>query len=207
MPEPCSPLTDHYVPGCQPPDNRDPSVQLGEITGDDRIQIACWRGRDGDLRALLANTLGVEPPGAGQFSSADGIEVLAVAPDRYWCLGARGDARLATLATAISDDVGCVTQLGHSHVRVRIQGAAARRVLAQEVAIDLEPSAFPTGSAARTVLHHVPVTLQCIAADSATFDLHVPCTFAVSTWTYLLELARPFGYEVLAAFSHGPARP
>ena len=199
MPEIQSPFAHRYEPGRHPA-GAEPRLSIRELVGWDLVQVAAWRGRFEALGERVGRALGVSPPEApGRCAAADGIELLSVAPLRWWCIAPIGDPRLAALAEAVEADTGCVTQLGHSHVRARIQGPATRRLLAQEVAIDLDPERFPAGTIARTAFHHVPAMIQCIDADAdnPTFDLYLTRTFAESTWEYLLDLAEAHGYEIL----------
>jgi len=199
MPEMHSPFAHRYEIGRHPAD-AEPGLALRELVGWDLVQVAAWRGRLDALRERVQHALGCGPPDApSHWAGSDGVEVLGVAPLRYWCIAPPGDPRLAALVDGIDDAVGCATQLGHSHVRVRVRGRAARRLLAQEIAIDLDPEAFPADAIARTAFHHVPALLQCIDPDAGapTFDLYLTRTFAASTWEYLLDLAEAHGYEIL----------
>ncbi len=199
MPEIHSPFAHRYEPGRHPAE-AEPCLSIRELVGWDLVQVAAWRGRVDALAERVGRALGVSPPQApGRCAAADGIELLSVAPLRWWCIAPLGDARLAAVSDAVDADAGCVTRLGHSHVRARISGPATRRLLAQEVAIDLDPDPFPAGTIARTSFHHVPAMLQCIdaAAEIPTFDLYLTRTFAESTWEYLLDLAEAHGYEIL----------
>lgn len=197
MPEIRSPLAARYAVGGQPAD-AEPGVTLREIVAWDLVQAACWRGRDARLHAAVTESLGSAPPaGPCRCAGDGGIEVMTVAPQRLWCLAPVGDPRLATLAGALAADTGCITPLGHSHVRVRLSGPAARRLLAREIAIDLAPAAFPAGRIARTSMHHVPVLLQCLdAGGTGVFDLYLPRTYAGSAWEYLLDLAGAYGCAI-----------
>ena len=197
MPEIRSALSELYTPGRRPA-ACEPALLFTEIVGWDLLQVAAWPGHAGLLRQTLADELGMEPPaGPNRRVAGDGLELLTVAPDRFWCLGPERDSRLARLP-AIDPRNGCATRLGHSHTRVRIEGPATRRLLAQEIAIDLADSAFATDTLARTSLHHVPVLLLCVddAADAPAFDLLLPRSFAASTWTYLLDLAVAVNHEI-----------
>lgn len=199
MPEIRSALESGYVPGRYPP-HAEPGVTLCELTGWDLVQVAAWRGCVDGLCSAVEQALGAPPPaGPNRCARADGVEILTTAPGRLWCVAPTGDKRLGALDTVVADDTGCVTHLGHSHARVRVAGSAVRRLLAQELALDLSAAAFGEDGIARTSLHHVPVVLQCIdaAAEAATFDLYLPRTFAGSTWEYLLDLATPYGYEIV----------
>ena len=197
MPEFRSALAALYAPGRRPA-GCEPAVRFTEIVGWDLLQAAAWSGRGDALRQTLADQLGVDPPATpNRRVAADGIELLTVAPDRLWCLGPEPDSRLAGLP-AIDPRTGCVTRLGHSHARVRIEGPGTRRLLAQEIAIDLSAPAFAADTLARTSLHHVPVVLLCIdaATDAPVFDLFLPRSFAASTFAYLLDLAAAVDHEV-----------
>ncbi len=205
MPDIRSPLAQHYPLGRHGAAGGEPTVQLREVVGWDIVQAACWRGQEEALEAALSDTLGLPPPAPGYFTANDATEIIAAAPQRYWCIAPAGDARLAQLDGAITDATGCLTQLGHSHIRIRLQGPGVRRLLAREIAADLAADAFPVNRAARTMFHQVPVMLQCRTADPGTFDLYLPHTYAAGTWRYLLDLAAPFGYEVLEGLGYTEA--
>jgi sarcosine oxidase subunit gamma len=199
MPEPRSVFGSRYTPGRHGAAAGEPGVTLRELTGWDLLQAAAWRGRYDALRARLEEALAMSvPEGPGRCARDGDIELIAAAPLRLWCIAPAGSRRLAALREAIDEETGCVTELGHSHVRVRMQGPSVRDLLMQEIAIDLDPSVTDAGCVMRTGFHHVPVTLQCIDADAhaPTFDLYIPTTFASSTWEYLLDLATAYGYEV-----------
>lgn len=203
MPDIRSPLANRYTIG-RYPDNRQPGVTFREIIGHDLRQVACWRGCRAALAETVERTLGFAPPEApNRHHEANGIELMTVAPDHLWCIAERGDPRVGELIASLDPETGCTTELGHSQIRLRIRGPATRRLLAQEIALDLAPTAFPSGTIARTAMHHVPVLLYCIAAeDDGLFDLFLPHTFAASAWDYLLDLARTHGYAIEAAAGH-----
>lgn len=203
MPDIRSPLAARYIVGHYPAD-REPGVTFRELVGHDLRQIACWRGRAAALADTVERTLGVAPPDApNRHREANGIELMTVAPNRLWCIARRGDERLDELNAALDPDTGCTTELGHSQIRLRIHGPATRRLLAQEIALDLAPDAFPAGAIAPTAFHHVPVLLYCVAAEGdGVFDLFLPHTFAASAWDYLLDLASAHGYAIKAPTGH-----
>lgn len=204
MPDPRSVLGDRYVPGRA--EDGEPGVTLCELTGWDLLQAAAWRGGYDTLRGRVEEALGMAAPdGPGRCATDGDIELITAAPLRLWCIGPSGSDRLARLAATVDEDTGCVTELGHSHARVRLSGPCARDLLMQEIAIDLDPRHTDAGRVMRTGFHHVPVTLQCIDADAhaPTFDLYLPTTFASSTWEYLLDLASAYGYEIRERAGYG----
>lgn len=200
MPDIRSPLAARYSVGRYPADG-EPGVTFRELIGHDLRQIACWRGRSAAFAGTVERALGVAPPDApNRHTEANGVELMTIAPNRLWCIAERGDPRLDELANSLDPEIGCTTELGHSQIRLRIRGPATRHLLAREIALDLAPAASPTGTIARTAMHHVPVLLYCVAAEGdGVFDLFLPHTFAASAWDYLLDLASAHGYRIEAA--------
>jgi sarcosine oxidase subunit gamma len=210
MPEIHSPLTGRYKLGCHPAGTEEPAISLAEIVGWDLVQAAAWRPaaasppapRPNGFAALaqsVETALGVAPPSRPNgVARAAGIELLSVAPDRLWCLAPAGGTRLEQLGEAVDAATGCITELGHSHLRVRLAGPATRALLMSEIALDLAPTRFPADTIARAPFHHVPVVLQCLDADAEApvFDLYLPHTYAASIWEYLLDLASVHTYRI-----------
>ena len=99
---------------------------------------------------------------------------------------------LAGLAS-ISDQSGGRTVL-------RISGAHARDVLAKGLPIDLDPRAFPLGSAATSAISHMGVQLWQLD-DTRSYDLAIFRSVSESFWSWLTASAAEFGYVVEAASS------
>ena len=60
--------------------------------------------------------------------------------------------------------------------------------------LDLRDEAFPVGSVASSVIHHVGVTLWRSAEG---YELFIPRGFALTLWEGFLESAEQFGVEVV----------
>jgi sarcosine oxidase subunit gamma len=99
---------------------------------------------------------------------------------------------LAGLAS-ISDQSGGRTVL-------RISGPHARDVLAKGLPIDLDPRAFPLGSAATSAISHMGVQLWQLD-DTRSYDLAIFRSVSESFWSWLTASAAEFGYVVEAASS------
>ena len=97
------------------------------------------------------------------------------------------EAKLQGLAS-ISDQSGGRTVL-------RISGRRARDVLAKGLPIDLDPRAFPLGSAATSVISHMGVQLWQVD-DTRSYDIAVFRSLSESFWRWLTASAAEFGYEV-----------
>jgi sarcosine oxidase subunit gamma len=80
----------------------------------------------------------------------------------------------------------------------RISGLRARDVLAKGLPIDLDPRAFPPGSAATSAISHIGVQLWQID-DARGYDLAIFRSLTESFWRWLTASAAEFGYEVAPA--------
>ena len=97
-------------------------------------------------------------------------------------------AKLQGLAS-ISDQSGGRTVLN-------ISGRRAREVLAKGLPIDLDPRAFPLGSAATSAISHMGVQLWQID-DTRSYDIAVFRSLSESFWRWLTASAAEYGYEVV----------
>jgi heterotetrameric sarcosine oxidase gamma subunit len=80
-----------------------------------------------------------------------------------------------------------VTNLSSSRTRIELSGAPARHVLAKCAAMDFHTSEFKPSHFAMTGIHHVPVLIHCIEANS--FHVYVMRTFALSVFDYITDAA------------------
>lgn len=78
----------------------------------------------------------------------------------------------------------------HGRVRIRLQGSAARCVLAKGTGVDLHPDVFAIGSSAMTLIGHIGVNLARIDTDA--FELLVLRNFAESLWHELEHMSNEF---------------
>lgn len=96
---------------------------------------------------------------------------------------------LATLEERLKPLAEIVDQ-SHGRVRIALSGAAAPAVLAKGTAMDLDPSAFPVGHAAQTLIGHIGAHLARTGEDR--FELTVLRGFAESLWDDLAQMAAEF---------------
>ena len=80
---------------------------------------------------------------------------------------------------------------------IRVSGPRARDVLAKGLPIDLDPRAFPLGSAATSTISLMGVQLWQ-ADDTRSYDIAVFRSLSESFWRWLAASAAEFGYEVVA---------
>jgi heterotetrameric sarcosine oxidase gamma subunit len=104
---------------------------------------------------------------------------LRISPTQIWSLN-----------DAVEAPNCFVTPLSSSRTRIEISGAPARDVLAKCAAIDFHPKEFKAGQFVMTGIHHVPVLIHCISAE--TFHLYIMRTFALSIWDFVTDAALEF---------------
>jgi sarcosine oxidase subunit gamma len=121
----------------------------------------------------------------------------------HWlAIGPLADGIAARLASC-AGELGSVTDLTGACTIVRVAGARARDGLMKLVPVDLDASVFTPGSAAATVVAHIPVQLWpvqlCQTDQSPTYEISCPRSYAASLWRTLSAAFAEYGYDVSAA--------
>jgi methylglutamate dehydrogenase subunit D len=130
-----------------------------------------YAGAEKDLKKAL----GKLPPRVGIVQD----NLMRVSPTQIW-----------SLSEAVEAPNCFVTPLSSSRTRIEISGAPARDVLSKCAAIDFHPKEFKAESFVMTGIHHVPVLIHCVSAE--TFHLYVMRTFALSIWDFVTDAALEF---------------
>ncbi|MFY9240485.1 MAG: sarcosine oxidase subunit gamma family protein [Roseovarius sp.] len=168
----------------------DVGVTLGTRPIMDLWQIANW-----DLLASSAspalNALGLDGPGDYRCAQQAGpVTSWRIAPDKILLEGAGDMTAHASVDLMVLD-------LSHAKVAVTLQGARARDVLSQLIAIDTAPGAFKRGDFVQTGIHHVGVLIHCTGDD--TFSILIPASWSETVWEVLFDNALPHGLSVVEA--------
>lgn len=132
--------------------------------------VAPFRGK----AATVGATLGAALPAAGRHVELAGGGRLIRAGLDVWFV--RGGAAAPDLSARLAGDAA-VTDQSDGWAALTLRGDAAADVLARLVPLDLDVSAFAPGSAAATLLRHVPCLL--LAAGDG-FEILVPRSFALT---------------------------
>ncbi len=119
------------------------AARLAALPAVPRTAVAPFSGQ----AAAVAAALGAALPPAGASGAWSGGRILW-AGDRLWLVeGAAPDLGGCAAASDASD----------AWAGLRLDGPAAREVLARLVPLDLDAAGFPPGSVARSLLRHVPL--------------------------------------------------
>ena len=129
-------------------------------------------------RGAAAPDAGAPWPAANCLNEKAGLILANVAPGAALAIGAPEHGQWAeNLSTRIGDKA-IVTDQSGAYCILRLEGAAARDILASGIFIDLDPEAFPAGSAAAVRCGHITVILLHLAGG--VFDVLVPRSYVES---------------------------
>lgn len=137
------------------------AATLTEVAGGPITSIAPFRGKDRAVSAAL-KPLGLSFPGPGKAVTKGDAACVWTGRGQAFLIGAEAPDALAGIAA--------LTDQSDAWVVLRLSGAAAEAVLARLVPLDLRAATgFKAGSAARTLLGHMPLAIRRVAA--AEFEL------------------------------------
>jgi len=125
-------------------------VVLGSVTS-----VAPFSGQADAVSKALEEAVGCRLPPVGTFVEANGARVVWSGLDQWFVMG----------EDPVSIPGAALTDQGDAWAAVEIAGADARAVLARLAPIDLRPSVFEVGHAARTMLAHMSCLLMRTAED------------------------------------------
>jgi sarcosine oxidase, subunit gamma len=168
-----------------------PGVRLAACPAD-VVELAAYRARRPDFEQLTA-AHGVTLPAAGRCAARNTRLALSVRPGRWLLLTppALPGSTAARWSEALTG-LGAALDLSGALAALLLAGPAVREMLARGCRLDLRPEAFPTGSAAATIMVQVPVTLAALGAGVL---ILTPATTARHLHEWLLETSAPFGLD------------
>ena len=154
------------------------------------VSIATPLGGERELAEMVNAAFSAEVPVTG-YSSASTV-------DDTWLLGLQRDQIFAMFRDPGDDPVAVVsrrlgaagyyTDQSDSWVILELSGADSLRLLERICPLDLNPSSFPGGAVARTVIEHFAVILLRTGPD--TFLLLSPRSFAESFAAMIRDVCR-----------------
>lgn len=165
-------------------------VTITHIAVPAMASLIARRGKTDELAARVTERLGMELPRAPRVSSARGLSIGWAGPQQ-WLARSEADQG-AGLEERLRQELGplaAIADQSDSRLLVRIEGPKARALLALGLHIDLHPSALKAGDVALTLFGHIGVHVWMIA-DTPTFDVLVPRSYAGSFWRSLMHGCR-----------------
>ncbi len=144
-----------------------------------------------DLRAAPTVASSIEqaissrlPATVGHIERSKSLAILALGPD-HWLLRVSRyseQEQYVRLEHAIGSSHGMVTVVSDAYISYTIAGEEAVDVLAQGCPLDFDPTIFPVGTCAASVLARGDVLL---IRNPARFELFVDRTHASYVWNWL----------------------
>ena len=136
--------------------------------------------------ARACAALGASLPQPCDSSPGEEADILWLGPDRLLMIGSvlTGDK----LQGALAGDAHALADVSASEVALELEGAAAERLLACGIMIDLNARVFPAGACVRTLFGKAPVLLWRRRTDL--FVLRAPRSYAPYVRGLLAEGAR-----------------
>ncbi|MEX4010242.1 sarcosine oxidase subunit gamma family protein [Neoaquamicrobium sediminum] len=194
MVEQASPLGDAYRPGSHGNLVDGAGVVITETRPGSIVEVAAWPGQRTALleaiRAAISLDLGDRPGAGAMHEERSGF---GIGPGRLLLVD-EAEGLAQTLANAVGNETGTVTDLSHGRTAIRVEGDQAEWVLSKLFPIHISPDGFPVGEGRATAHHDISAAIQRTGAHS--FDIYVFRSFARSFWKVLCHSAEEVGYEI-----------
>ena len=143
------------------------------------------------LRLRERVDIGLPLPPVNRWVQGERSTVIGLGPDEWLVTDpfVTPDVLESTLRTAVAGR-GAVVDVSAQRTTLHLRGSDVRDVLATGCALDLHPSAFPTGSAAQTTLGRAGVVLLALDERASDYRVLVRSTFARYLASWLLDAAQ-----------------
>jgi sarcosine oxidase subunit gamma len=186
------------VPGRFGKPDGEPGVLISERVGLGLATVAARKGQAPALKAAVAEAYGVALPESSAVAQGPAVSFIGQGPGQWLAVSETlaNEALARDLAQHIAGLASISDQSGGRTV-LRVSGKRAREVLAKGLPIDLDPRAFPLGSAATSVISLMGVQLWQLD-DTRSYDIAIFRSLSQSFWRWLTASAAEFGYEVTA---------
>ena len=172
----------------------DGGVQVGEMSGLGIATVIARAGKAGELGAKL----GVDLIDAPKRTAAGSRAAIGTGPGAWLLLDEAPDEAtwFETLEQATAG-LASVFDQSSGYAMLRVEGPQAAALIGKGAFLDLHPSAFPSGSAAVTVIAHIGAILWRVEHDR--FEIAVFRSFAGSFWHWLATAAMASGIPLRRA--------
>jgi sarcosine oxidase subunit gamma len=197
--KPVSGLACLAVPGRYGKRDGAPGVTISERAGLGLATVAARKGQARALQDRVREIYGVDLPQTSRVVTGRAVSFIGYGPGQWLAFSelhpneelARDLAERLKGLTSVSDQ-------SSGRTIIRLSGPRARDVLAKGLPIDLDPRAFPLGSAATSTISLMGVQLWQ-AGDTLSYDIAIFRSLSESFWRWLTASAAEFGYQVVVA--------
>ena len=130
------------------------------------VSVATPMGGDDALAMALESGWSLSPPDPTLSSTAGDTRALRTAPDQILLIFPHATPDAEALVQAKLDGAGYTTDQTDAWVVLELSGPDTHAALERLCPIDLDPTVFPDGAAARTVMEHMGAIILRQGADS-----------------------------------------
>jgi heterotetrameric sarcosine oxidase gamma subunit len=175
----------------------EPGVEISERIGVGLATLAARKGKADALNEAVASAYGVQLPPDSRVVQGPQVSFVGYGPGQWLAVSETlaNEALARDLSEKLQGLASISDQSGGRAV-LRIGGPKARDVLAKGLAIDLDPRAFPLGSAATSAISHMGVQVWQ-SGDRRSYDIAVFRSVSESFWRWLAASAAEYGYKVV----------
>ena len=189
------------VPGRYGRKDGEPGIVVSERIGLGLATVAARKGQAEALKAAVASAYGAQLPASsrvaeGRDAQGSAVSFIGYGPGQW--LAVSESFASEALARDLQDKLqglASISDQSGGRTVLRIGGRRAREVLAKGLPIDLDPRAFPLGSAATSAISHMGVQIWQMD-DTRSYDIAIFRSLSESFWHWLTASAAEFGYEV-----------
>lgn len=175
--------------------NDSPSIQMSERRDLNIVQVACWQPAPKEVLSVLSRFCSGDVTTNSQQATGSGDIRVCWISDQRWLLVSEGSpSLLGEVTSALAGQPAAVTDLSHARTVIRLQGPAARLLLAKGSSVDFHPAVFQPDETRAVSMGHFNALIDCQGED--VFDVYFMRSFAVSAWEWLVKAAEPEGFEV-----------
>jgi sarcosine oxidase subunit gamma len=186
------------VPGRYGKAEGEPGVVIEERVGLGLATVACRKGQAAVLKAAVAGAYGVELPNSSRVAQGPKVGFVGTGPGQWLAMSeVLASEALARDLSAKLQGLASISDQSGGRTVLRVSGPRARDVLAKGLPIDLDPRAFPLGSAATSAISLMGLQLWQID-DTRSYDIAMFRSVSQSFWRWLVASAGEYGYEVAA---------
>lgn len=172
-----------------------PGFTLAEITETALASLATRRGGGQALRTAIEGAFALALPEPGRRAEGNPLSAVWMGHEQWFVEAPRASTPniVSVLAEAVGETAS-ITDQGDSWTRLELTGPWTRTVLEKLCPLDLHPSTFPSGAAARTTMEHIGGIIM-VLGDGETFVLLTPRSSARSFLANLRHAAESTAAE------------
>jgi sarcosine oxidase subunit gamma len=185
------------VPGNYGRSSGEPGVVISERIGLGLATVAARKGQSDALKEAVASAYGVQLPADSRIVRGPLVSFVGYGPGQWLAVSeSLADEALAHDLSEKLRGLASISDQSGGRAVLRIGGPKARDLLTKGLPLDLDPRAFPLGSAVTSAISHMGVQLWQ-SDDTRSYDIAIFRSVSESFWRWLTASAAEYGYKVV----------